>query len=49
MIDDEEILAVYDLYSDIRGLDIDRDLIDSIWAGGGYTWNDKTRQYQVQE
>lgn len=49
MIDDEEILAVYDTYSDIEGLQIDRDLIDNIWANNGYSWDEKTRQYLVQE
>jgi transcriptional regulator with XRE-family HTH domain len=39
MIDDEEILAVYDIYSDMEELPFDRDLIDSIWASEGYTWD----------
>ena len=38
-IDDEEILAVYDTYSDIEALPFDRELIDSIWASSGYTWD----------
>ncbi len=45
MIDDEEILAVYDIYSDIEDLSIDRELIDSIWASSGYTWNQIKEQY----
>jgi transcriptional regulator with XRE-family HTH domain len=48
-IDDEEILAVYDLYSDIDGLDFDRDRIDSIWAAGGYRWDEKKKKYVVAE
>jgi len=48
-IDDEEILAVYDLYSDIDGLDFDRDRIDSLWAAGGYHWDEKKKKYMVQE
>ncbi|MCL7489628.1 MAG: helix-turn-helix domain-containing protein [Desulfobulbaceae bacterium] len=39
MIDDEEILAVYDIYSDMEELPFDRDLIDSIWASEGYAWD----------
>jgi len=49
MIDDEEILAVYDLYSEIKELQMDRDLIDNIWAGSGYRWDSGSNQYIVQE
>lgn len=49
VIDDEEILAVYDLYSDIGGLDLGRDRIDSLWAAGGYRWDEKKKKYAVQE
>jgi len=49
MIDDEEILAVYDTYSDIEELRIDRDLIDNIWASNGYSWDEKSKQYTVRE
>ena len=48
-IDDEEILAVYDRYSVLEKLDFDRDLIDSIWASGGYTWERKTGKYVLRE
>ena len=46
-IDDEEVLEVYDLYSEIQGLAIDRDLIDEIWASGGYRWDVKGGRYEV--
>ena len=49
MIDDEEVLAVYDLYSEIQGLDIDRDLIDEIWASGGYRWDQQGGRYEVSQ
>ncbi|MDH3327939.1 MAG: helix-turn-helix domain-containing protein [Desulfobulbaceae bacterium] len=49
MIDDEEILAVYDLYSEIQGLRFNRDLIDDIWAGSSYRWDAKTGKYKVLE
>lgn len=45
MIDDEEILAVYDTYSDIEELPIDRELIDSIWASSGYTWDPASKHF----
>lgn len=46
-IDDEEILVVYDLFSDIEGFALNRDLVDEIWASGGYSWNGQTGQYEV--
>jgi transcriptional regulator with XRE-family HTH domain len=46
-IDDEEILAAYDLFSAIEGFDFNRDLIDEIWASGGYTYNSKAGRYEV--
>lgn len=48
-IDDEEILAVYELYSDMTELDFDRDLIDSIWAAEGYVWDEEKKRYLVSE
>lgn len=47
IIDDEEILAVYELYTDIQGLVFNLDLIDDIWAGNGYTWDVETGSYKV--
>jgi transcriptional regulator with XRE-family HTH domain len=49
MIDDEEILAVYEQYADMKELDFDRDLIDAIWAGGGYAWDEEKKFYLVPE
>lgn len=46
IIDDEEILAFYNLFSDVE-LDIGKDLIDEIWASKGYEWNEKNRQYEI--
>jgi hypothetical protein len=48
-IDDEEILMVYDLFSGIENLDLNRDLIDEIWAAGGYEWDKKTGSYLVTQ
>lgn len=46
IIDDEEILAFYDMFSDVE-LDIEKDLIDEIWASKGYEWDEKNRQYEI--
>jgi len=45
MIDDEEILSVYDIYSDIEKLPFDRDLVDSLWAASSYQWDPDTMQF----
>ena len=45
MIDDEEILAVYDTYSDIEELPFDRELVDSIWASSRYSWDPTKEQF----
>lgn len=49
VIDDAEILALYDLYGEIRDLDYDRDRVDALWAGGGYRWDERKRKYMVRE
>jgi transcriptional regulator with XRE-family HTH domain len=46
-IDDEEILVVYDLFSDIEGFNFDRDLIDDIWASDGYRWERESGKYEI--
>lgn len=48
-IDDEEILIVYDLFGDIEGFDFNRDLIDEIWAAGGYGWDSNAKRYEVSQ
>lgn len=45
IIDDEEILAVYDMYSDIEELPFDRERIDSLWASSRYRWDADSGQY----
>ncbi|VAW34329.1 Transcriptional regulator [hydrothermal vent metagenome] len=47
-IDDQEILAVYDDYSEVKGLKIDMDLIEDIWFGSGYSWNAKTGKFIIK-
>ena len=46
-IDDQEILAIYDDYSDVKGLHIDMDLIEDIWFGSGYRWDSKNRKFVI--
>lgn len=47
MIDDEEILAVYDDYNEIDGLTLDMDQIEDIWFGNGYTWDAGKKEFIV--
>ncbi|WP_457577016.1 helix-turn-helix transcriptional regulator [Desulfomarina sp.] len=49
IISDSEILAVYDLYSDIKGLKLDMDMIEEIWLGSGYRWNRQTDMFEISE
>ncbi|MBC8316799.1 MAG: helix-turn-helix domain-containing protein [Desulfobulbaceae bacterium] len=39
IISDEEILTVYDEFSEISGLEIDIDQVEEIWLGSGYRWD----------
>lgn len=45
IIDDEEILTVYDLYSDIKELPLNRELIDTLWAGSSYAWDSRKNAF----
>jgi len=47
VISDQEILAVYDQYGDLEKLGIDVDLIEEIWLGSGYRWNEKKKTYEI--
>lgn len=49
MISDNEILMVYDYYSDIPGLNLDIDLIEEIWMGSGYSWDTNNARYKILE
>ena len=46
-IDDQEILAVYEDYSEVDGLDLDMDLIEDIWFGSSYRWEPDTRKFVI--
>ncbi len=47
-IDDQEILAVYDDYADIKGLQIDMDVIEDIWFGSGYKWDQQNKKFIIR-
>ncbi len=47
LVDDEEILSVYDSVSVVEGLDFDRNLIDEIWSGKGYRWEEENRAFAI--
>ncbi len=39
IIDDKELLAVYDDFDRIKGLNVDVEEIENIWMGSGYRWD----------
>lgn len=47
-IDDQEILAVYDEYSEIEGLGLNMDLIEDIWFGSGYRWISSENRFDIK-
>lgn len=48
-ISDSEILAVYDRYSEITDIDLNLDMIEEIWLGSGYLWNDAASSFTIRE
>jgi transcriptional regulator with XRE-family HTH domain len=48
-ISDDEILAVYDRYGDLAGIDLDLDQVEEIWLGSGYTWNRGTDGFVIRD
>lgn len=46
-IDDEEILAVYDQFGEVKEFAALRDEVDKLWTGGGYRWEASSHQYLV--
>jgi hypothetical protein len=49
IISDDEVLAVYDQYSEITDLDIDIDHIEEIWMGSAYQWDSATAIFKIIE
>lgn len=47
VVDDEELLAVYDDFDLVKGLNIDVEEVESIWMGSGYTWNAKQSAFEI--
>lgn len=47
VIDDEELLAVYDDFDLVKGLNIDVEEVETIWMGSGYTWNAKQSVFEI--
>lgn len=48
-ISDSEILAVHDQYGEIEGIELDIDLIENMWLGTGYKWNEVTAAFEILE
>ncbi len=46
-ISDSEILAVHDQYGEIEGIDLDIDLIENMWLGTGYKWNETAAAFEI--
>lgn len=47
IISDDEILSVYDQYSEITAIDFDIDLIEEIWLGSSYLWDKATGTFKI--
>lgn len=46
-ISDEEILTVYDEFSDIDGLALDIDQVEEMWLGSGYRYESESGSYVI--
>lgn len=49
VISDKEILAVYDKYSEVKGIENEIDTVEEIWLGSGYRWVQDTGSYEIIE
>lgn len=47
IVDDEELLAVYDDFGRIEGLQVDIEEVESIWMGSGYRWNQEQASFDI--
>lgn len=47
IISDEEILVVYDDFEDVDGLAVDVGLVDDIWMGSGYRWDQQNGTFVI--
>ncbi|MBU0482674.1 MAG: helix-turn-helix domain-containing protein [Proteobacteria bacterium] len=48
-IDDEEILAVYDLFSEITGFEFKGEQLDELWAADRYSYDTNNHRYEVSQ
>ena len=46
IIDDEELLAVYDDFGRVEGLDLDVEEVETIWMGSAYRWDAKQSVFE---
>lgn len=47
VIDDYEMLSVFDLLPQGQDVGLDLEMIKAIWAGQGYSWNQEAGTVQV--
>lgn len=47
VIDDEELLAVYDDYGSVVGLGADVEEVEAIWMGSGYRWDPQGAIFEI--
>ena len=47
VIDDEELLAVYDEFDLVKGLQLDVEEVESIWMGSGYRWDADQARFEI--
>ena len=47
IISDQEILLVYDQYGELETLGVNVDLIEEIWLGSGYSYDEKKQTYEI--
>lgn len=46
IIDDEELLGVYDDFARVEGLGVDVEEVEEIWLGSGYRWNGEQNLFE---
>ncbi len=46
-IDDEELLAVYDDFGRVDGLEVDVEEVETIWMGSGYRWDAEQGAFEI--
>jgi transcriptional regulator with XRE-family HTH domain len=46
-IDDEELLAVYDDFGRVDGLEVDVEEVENIWMGSGYRWDAEQAVFEI--